>query len=137
MQSLAVLLGTTPGAFIGLTVVLIGGAAILAGRAIGNNWKPAWQAVAACFGLALFDRFLTYALFQIPIGSLADKFGPRIVLTASIVAWSVVTALTGLAWSFGSLLVLRLLLGVCESGAFPSAAALVNAASAASYRPAS
>lgn len=76
--------------------------------------------------LVLSAFFFTYALFQIPIGSLADKFGPRIVLTASIVAWSVVTALTGLAWSFGSLLVLRLMLGFTESGAYPAAAALVK-----------
>src|SRR2546421_10930205 len=32
--------------------------------------------------------FLTYALFQIPIGSLADVYGPRVVLTGAIVAWS-------------------------------------------------
>ena len=76
--------------------------------------------------LALSAFFFTYALFQIPIGSLADRFGPRLVLTVSIVAWSVVTAMTGLAWSFGSLLTFRLLLGLCESGAYPAAAALVK-----------
>ena len=32
-------------------------------RAWPSNWKPAWQVVAACFGLALADRFLIYALF--------------------------------------------------------------------------
>src|SRR5580692_208174 len=53
--------------------------------------------------LALSAFFFTYALFQVPIGSLADRFGPRLVLTVSIVAWSVVTAMTGLAWRFGSL----------------------------------
>ena len=76
--------------------------------------------------LALSAFFFTYALFQIPIGSLADKYGPRLVLAVSIVAWSIVTAMTGLAWSFGSLLVLRLLLGLFESGAYPAAAVLVN-----------
>ncbi|WP_439623950.1 MFS transporter [Gemmata sp.] len=70
--------------------------------------------------------FLTYALFQIPVGALADRFGPRLVLTASIVAWSAVTALTGLAWSFGSLLSFRLLLGLSEAGAYPAAAVLVE-----------
>jgi ACS family glucarate transporter-like MFS transporter len=76
--------------------------------------------------MALSAFFFTYALFQIPVGSLADRFGPRLVLTVSIVAWSVVTAATGLAWSFGSLLGLRLLLGLCESGAYPAAASLVK-----------
>jgi MFS family permease len=76
--------------------------------------------------LALSAFFLTYALFQIPVGALADRYGPRLVLAASIAAWSAVTALTGLAWSFGSLLAARLLLGVAEAGAYPAAAVLVK-----------
>ena len=64
MDALTGLLGTTPAVFIGLTVILVGGAAILTGRAVAGNWKPAWQVVPACFGLALADRFLIYALFQ-------------------------------------------------------------------------
>ena len=74
MDTLTALLGTTPAVFIGLTVVLVGGAAILTGRAIGGNWKPAWQVVAAGFGLALADRFLVYALFE---GELLSVVGLR------------------------------------------------------------
>jgi sugar phosphate permease len=70
--------------------------------------------------------FFTYALFQIPMGSLADRYGARIVLAVSIVAWSLVTAATGLAESFLALVVFRLLLGVTESGAYPAAAGLVR-----------
>jgi sugar phosphate permease len=70
--------------------------------------------------------FLTYALFQIPIGILADRFGPRLVLTISIAAWSTVTALTGFATSFTTLMVIRLLLGITEAGAYPAAAGLVK-----------
>ena len=50
MGSLTALLGTTPGIFIGLTIILVGGAAVLTGRAVASNWKPAWQVVAACVG---------------------------------------------------------------------------------------
>ena len=42
----------------------VGGAAILTGRAVADSWKPAWQVVLACLGLALADRFLIYALFE-------------------------------------------------------------------------
>ncbi|MFO1038305.1 MAG: hypothetical protein U1E45_15825 [Geminicoccaceae bacterium] len=84
------LLGTTPAVFIGLTVVLIGGAAVLAGRAVGDNWKPAWQAVAACFGLALADRFLIYALFDgtllAPVGFLVNF---AILLAIGLVSWRI------------------------------------------------
>ncbi|MGH7956153.1 MAG: MFS transporter, partial [Opitutaceae bacterium] len=62
-----------------------------------------------------------YALFQIPAGWMADRFGARRALTWVVGAWSVFTAATGLAFSAGSLLVIRFLFGVGESGAFPGA----------------
>jgi MFS family permease len=70
--------------------------------------------------------FLTYALFQIPMGSLADRFGARAVLAVSIAMWSLVTAATGFVTGFATLLVVRLLLGITESGAYPAAAGLVK-----------
>jgi MFS transporter, ACS family, glucarate transporter len=70
--------------------------------------------------------FFTYALFQIPMGSLADRFGTRAVLGLSIAAWSIVTAATGFVNGFITLLVVRLLLGITESGAYPAAAGLVK-----------
>src|ERR671919_985970 len=60
MQSL---LGTSFGVFIGLTVIIIGGGAIMTGRALADGWKSPLQVVFACFGLTLADRFLVYALF--------------------------------------------------------------------------
>ncbi len=70
--------------------------------------------------------FLAYALCQLPAGSLADRFGQRKVLTACIIGWSLVTALTGFVGGFLGLLVVRLLLGVAEAGAYPAAAGLVK-----------
>jgi len=65
---------------------------------------------------------LGYALFQTPTGILADRFGPRKILTLVVTIWSLFTALTGAAWSFISLLVLRFVFGIGEAGAFPSMA---------------
>ncbi len=77
-------------------------------------------------GFALGAFFYTYALFQMPVGALADRGGPRRVLVACIVGWSVVTALTGFVGGFASLFLARLALGVAEAGAYPAAAALVK-----------
>ncbi len=77
-------------------------------------------------GMMLGAFFLTYALFQVPVGSLADRFGQRKVLALCILGWSIVTALTGFVEGFISLLVVRLLLGVSEAGAYPAAAGLVR-----------
>jgi hypothetical protein len=57
------LLGTSFGVFIGLTVIIMGGAAVMTGRALADGWKSPLHVVFACFGLALADRFLVYALF--------------------------------------------------------------------------
>jgi ACS family glucarate transporter-like MFS transporter len=62
---------------------------------------------------------LGYALLQTPSGMLADRLGPRKVLTIIVTLWSVFTTLTAYAWNYISLLVIRLLFGAGEAGAFP------------------
>jgi hypothetical protein len=52
------------GVFIGLTCVLFGGCAWLAGQAVGGTWRPWWQMVVYGLMLGLADRFLGFALFQ-------------------------------------------------------------------------
>jgi ACS family glucarate transporter-like MFS transporter len=74
------------------------------------------------FGWVLSAFALGYALFQTPAGALADRYGARIVLAAVVGLWSVFTALTGIAWSFASLLLFRFLFGAAEAGAYPTCA---------------
>ncbi|SOE23082.1 MFS transporter, ACS family, glucarate transporter [Spirosomataceae bacterium TFI 002] len=74
------------------------------------------------FGWVLSAFALGYALFQAPSGKLVDKYGPRIVITSIVTIWSVLTAVTGAAFSFVSLLTTRFLFGVGEAGAFPGIA---------------
>jgi hypothetical protein len=76
------LLGTSLGVFIGLTVIIIGGAAIMTGRVLADAWKSPWQVVFACFGLALADRFLVYALFGGELLNLSGFVIDFAVLTA-------------------------------------------------------
>ncbi|MEM9885740.1 MAG: MFS transporter [Bacteroidota bacterium] len=62
---------------------------------------------------------LGYALVQVPSGMMADRYGPRKVLAGIVTFWSGLTALTGMAWNFLSMLVIRFLFGAGEAGAFP------------------
>jgi MFS family permease len=72
---------------------------------------------------AVFSAFsLAYALAQVPAGWLGDRLGARAMLTGCVLAWSVCTGLTGLAWGLAVLLVVRLLFGVSQAGAYPIAA---------------
>ena len=69
----------------------------------------------------VFSAFtLTYALFEVPSGWLADRFGARVTLTRIVLWWSAMTAATGAATGFGSLVVLRGLFGMGEAGVLPS-----------------
>ena len=49
--------------FLGITVVLFGGAAFLMGQALAETWRPAWQNIVYGTMLALGDRFILFALF--------------------------------------------------------------------------
>jgi MFS transporter, ACS family, glucarate transporter len=73
-------------------------------------------------GLVFSAFTLAYALFEIPSGWFADRFGARRTLTRIVIWWSVLTSLTGLAGGFASLLVVRFLFGVGEAGMFPASA---------------
>jgi len=73
-------------------------------------------------GWVLSAFALGYALFQTPSGLLADRFGPRRVLTAVVAFWSLFTGLTGAAVNFFTLFLYRLVFGVGEAGAFPGIA---------------
>ncbi len=64
---------------------------------------------------------LGYALFQVPSGWFADRYGPRKALTVVVSFWSTFTALTGAAFNALSMLVMRFIFGVGEAGAFPGA----------------
>src|SRR5262245_64425409 len=69
----------------------------------------------------VFSAFtFAYAAFEIPSGWLGDVIGPRKVIARIVLWWSAFTALTGAAWNFVSLLVMRFLFGVGEAGAFPN-----------------
>ncbi len=74
------------------------------------------------FGWVLSAFALGYALLQAPAGAMADKFGPRIVLTSVVAIWSIFTGLTAAAWNLTSLVVVRFLFGAGEAGAFPGMA---------------
>ncbi|WP_333893514.1 MFS transporter, partial [Atlantibacter subterraneus] len=75
-------------------------------------------------GLLLSSFFWTYALFQIPGGWLADKIGPRRILTWAVTLWSVCQLATGLALNFTMMLIARLGLGATEAPQYPTGAKL-------------
>jgi len=73
--------------------------------------------------LGLFS--LAYGAFEMPVGALADRLGPRVVLTRIVSCWSVFTILTGAVTRYWQLVVVRFLFGAGEAGAFPGCSAVI------------
>ncbi len=77
----------------------------------------------------LFSAFYYGYVVCMPfMGWLAERYGAKIVLGVGLAVWSVATLATGFAQGFMALLLLRILLGIGESAAFPCASkVLANA----------
>src|SRR4030081_1907292 len=69
---------------------------------------------------------LSYALFEVPSGSMGDRIGPRKVLTRIVVWWSAFTTLTGFVSSFPLMLLTRFAFGAGEAGAYPNASSSIS-----------
>jgi hypothetical protein len=65
--------------FIGLTVVLFGGAGFMMGQAIAETWRPNWQNIVYGLLLAAGNRFLAGTLFH------SDGFSPSLYILDAIV----------------------------------------------------
>ena len=67
-----------------------------------------------------------YTTMGIPIAALADRWSRVKILSISIVIWSAMTAVCGLASSFMMLLLARIGVGVGEAGASPPSHSLIS-----------
>ncbi|MEO8559140.1 MAG: DUF6867 family protein [Rhodospirillales bacterium] len=63
-MSIEDVLGENLYVFGGLTVIMVGGCALMMGQALASTWRPLWQLVPYGILLAIFGRFLAYALFD-------------------------------------------------------------------------
>jgi MFS family permease len=80
----------------------------------------------ARLGLLLGPAFVVFfCLCGIPLGWLADRTSRRGVLALGMLLWSLMTALCGLAGSFGSFLAARLGVGLGEACLVPAGVALI------------
>src|ERR1700760_1652204 len=103
-------------AFLDRTNISIAGLQISTEYGLGNE-RLGW----------IFSAFLIgYAVFQLPAGWLATRFGPRRVLALGVLWWGVTTALTalipaGFTHAVLMLICVRLALGAGESVIYPAA----------------
>jgi ACS family glucarate transporter-like MFS transporter len=72
---------------------------------------------------SVFSAFLlSYAILMGPVGALADRFGPRLVLTLGGIGNTILTGLTGMCSSLGGFWAIRLALGIATAPLYPACA---------------
>ena len=79
------------------------------------------------FGIAVSAFFWVYAPIQLVIGRLCDRLSVYWVFGAGVALWAVSTTLMNLVGGLVSLIVLRVMLGLGESVAFPGSSKLIAA----------
>jgi len=78
------------------------------------------------FGLIVSAFFWVYAPIQLVVGWLVDRFSVYRLMAAGVLLWAVATLAMGFVGGFASLLVLRILLGVGETIAFPGGSKIIT-----------
>lgn len=76
---------------------------------------------ATQIGILLSAFYYGYVVCMPAMGWLAERYGAKRVMAMGVFVWSIATFATGFAGSFAALLVLRVVLGIGESVAFPCA----------------
>jgi MFS family permease len=83
---------------------------------------------ASDFEMGLLGGFsfaIFYAFLGIPVARMADRGDRKRVVTVSLVIWSLMTAVCGMAQSFWQLALARVGVGIGEAGAIPPSQSLI------------
>lgn len=78
-------------------------------------------------GLVISAFNLSYGIGQLPGGWLADRFGPRIMMTVGICGIALAGFFVGLSQTFWMMMIFLALMGVMGGGYHPAAPALISA----------
>jgi len=88
--------------------------------------RKEWHLSDSALGLLGTAFTLIYAAVGVPLGRLSDRWLRKRILSAGVAAWSVLTAASGFAWSYASMFVARLGVGIGEASCAPAANSLIG-----------
>ncbi len=112
-------------------ILILGSAGFMV---MANNWvvSPILPAIANDFGIPVTDAgllitayMIPFGLFQLVFGPLADRYGKRQIITASMVILTVATGLCAIGQALTDLAIYRLLTGIFSACVMPVSLALI------------
>lgn len=68
---------------------------------------------------------IIYTFAGLPLGRLADRYSRRLIISGSVMFWSLMTVACGMTRNFGQLFIARMGVGVGEAGLSPAAYSLI------------
>jgi MFS family permease len=96
------------------------------GGAVNEPVAKEWGLTFGQLGNLAMAFTLIYAIVGVPLGRLADRTSRTRILSGGVAIWSVLTAASGMTWSYPSMFVTRLGVGVGEASCAPAANSLVG-----------
>lgn len=94
--------------------------------AVNEPIRQQWNLGDGAMGLIATAFTLIYAAVGVPLGRWADRGSRTRILGLGVAFWSVFTAASGMAWSYGSLFAARIGVGVGEASCAPAANSLLG-----------
>jgi MFS family permease len=94
--------------------------------AVQEKIRKEWDLSDTQLGWLGTAFILLYAVVGVPLGRLADVWRRKWILAMGVGLWSLMTLGSGFAWSFWSLVVLRLGVGIGEASCAPAATSLIG-----------
>src|SRR5258708_203855 len=88
--------------------------------------RKEWHLSDSALGLLGTAFTLIYAAVGVPLGRLADRWMRTRILALGVTLWSLLTAASGFTWSYASMFVARLGVGVGEASCAPAANSLIG-----------
>ncbi|BFZ63714.1 hypothetical protein YB2330_004846 [Saitoella coloradoensis] len=76
--------------------------------------------VGSQFNVATSIFYITYCLFETPMALLLKIIRPSRMIPCAVIAWSLCTIFTCFVQNYAGLVAVRLIMGACEAGLFPS-----------------
>jgi MFS family permease len=94
--------------------------------AVGEPIRKEFGLSDASLGALSTAFVLLYAIVGVPFGRLADKAPRKLILSAGVFVWSMLTAASGFAQNFTQMFALRLGVGVGEASCAPTSTSLIG-----------
>ena len=94
--------------------------------AVGEEVRKDWSLSDTQLGWLGTAFILLYAAVGVPLGRWADRSNRSRILTIGVAAWSILTALSGMARNFWQMAALRLSVGVGEATCAPASNSLIG-----------